>query len=353
MHRHALLFVMALAVSSGCANMNWKHPIPWKSNPDDITEDPRRVMAFWSESALHQANGPSLRGFGGRMVFFADDQAKPVKVAGRLVVYAFDEAKSTPPTATPAAPNNIDGTATRKFEFTAEELPKHFSEAKLGATYSFWLPWDESGGEQKEITLVPYFISASGKVVAGEPQKAVLQGKTPLVQSQPFERSTGSSGVTLPPVSGVRQINYETAVAGAATHDAANSTPTPRQLNSTTINLTPQLTRAMSAAPAASSANNQTVDPRTVYMMTTGGTTAPNLQPAAAAVVNSAPGATPQQPSTHSGRPGPQAPSSPSAPQAHGRGSWGQYRGGWQSDRRSQPPPQPVPLGSATDSASR
>ncbi len=77
----------------------------------------------------------------------------------------------------------------RKYVFRAEELAGHYSESKLGHSYSFWVPWDRVGGPQRQVSLIARFKSAQGGVVMSEMTRHLLPGAQPsalpLVQTQP------------------------------------------------------------------------------------------------------------------------------------------------------------------------
>ena len=101
-------------------------------------------------------------------MFYNGEKPEPVKVEGTLTVYLFDE--------TNRDPNNLK--PDRKYVFTKEQLPSHYSKSKLGHSYSVWLPWDEVGGPQKEVSLIARFTPDKGGVVIGEQNKQMLPGKT-------------------------------------------------------------------------------------------------------------------------------------------------------------------------------
>jgi hypothetical protein len=52
------------------------------------------------------------------------------------------------------------------------------SKSELGPSYSFWLPWDEVGGPQTEISLIARFEPNGGSIVIGEQTKHLLPGET-------------------------------------------------------------------------------------------------------------------------------------------------------------------------------
>lgn len=143
--------------------------LPFLDDKDRTDEtpypDPVQLAATWTPDTLTQTGRTPTRGFGGRLFFF-DAQSHAVPVDGKLVVHAFDE-------------TSIDSKdRVKKYEFTAEQFTKHYSQSDLGASYSVWIPWDAIGGEQKEISLVASFLTAEGKTVQSSPAKVRLPGKT-------------------------------------------------------------------------------------------------------------------------------------------------------------------------------
>jgi hypothetical protein len=166
---------VCLATISGCSSWSFSN-ISWPEWPfDDDPAVPEKVVALWADTVLYQPDRPSIRGFGGRLMFFEAKREKPIKVDGTLVVYAFDE--------TNRAANNAK--PDRKYVFTPEQLPSHYSVAKygkskIGHSYSIWIPWDEVGGEQKEISLVVRFEpKGGGAVTVGQAARQILPGKKP------------------------------------------------------------------------------------------------------------------------------------------------------------------------------
>lgn len=129
-------------------------------------ETPARMAVIWSEAALSNPGQPAIRGFGGR-VYFYNDRGETIAAKGQFTVYAFDDSTQEEAGRAPE----------KKFAFTAEQFQQHQGKSTLGPSYSIWLPWDQQGGEQREISLLPIFTSTSGKVVAGEQSTNVLPGK--------------------------------------------------------------------------------------------------------------------------------------------------------------------------------
>ena len=129
-------------------------------------QTPTRLVSTWTDTVLHRKGEKSKRGFGGRLLFFNEGAEDSIRVDGQLVVYAYDEngraAHETHPT--------------RRYVFPAEQFVRHESEAKVGASYSVWLPWDAVGGEQKNISLIARFEPNAGPLVVGEQTKHLLPG---------------------------------------------------------------------------------------------------------------------------------------------------------------------------------
>ncbi len=141
----------------------------WPFDKDEQPGKPDKVVAFWTDTVLTQANRPATRGFGGRLMFFEGKKEKPIKVDGTLVVYAFDESDRDQNNAKPD----------RKYVFLPDQLPAHYSKSKIGHSYSVWIPWDAVGGMQKEITLIARFEPKEGSAVVGEQCRQLLPGALP------------------------------------------------------------------------------------------------------------------------------------------------------------------------------
>jgi hypothetical protein len=127
---------------------------------------PVRMVGAWTDTVMSQPGQKSQRGFGGRLMFYDKDGKKPILVDGQLVVYAFDEAGRDP----------ADNKPTRRYVFPADQMPVHMSKSEIGASYSFWLPWDEAGGPKSEVSLMCRFEPKGGAVVTGEQTKHLLPG---------------------------------------------------------------------------------------------------------------------------------------------------------------------------------
>ena len=148
----------------------------WPFNKDEKPGKPDKIIALWSDTVLTQTGRPPIRGFGGRLMFYEGKKEEPIKVEGTLMVYAFDE--------TDRDANNTR--PDRKYVFTPQQLPHHYSKSKIGHSYSVWLPWDEVGGLQKEITLIVRFQPKEGEVAVSDPCRQLLPGR--IAPSRPRRR---------------------------------------------------------------------------------------------------------------------------------------------------------------------
>lgn len=203
---------------------------PWFPEKKD-KNPPSRVVAIWTEAVMTRQDGPAIRGFGGRLMFYPSKGDKPIEVQGLLSIYAFDESQRK---ANEMKPD-------RKFVFTPEQLARHYSKSDLGHSYSVWLPWDEVGGVRKEITLIARFLADGGNTVIGEPTKHLLPGREPL-QSE-MQAQTDRPGV------GVQQASFNAGLDGSqVAHPRAPATtipvPTPFGRTWPTVNTSAPVTSA-------------------------------------------------------------------------------------------------------------
>jgi hypothetical protein len=197
---------------SGCKSMtDWSDKLPWSSKDPEITESafqtPARMATIWVPDVMTQPNGKATRGFGGRF-FFYNPRNEAVPVEGQLVVYAYDDTDKSQTTQTPS----------RKYVFTPEQFTTHFGKSKLGASYSVWISWDDVGGQEKSISLMPVFTTSSGHVVMGQQAMNVLPGKKVEV---PMNSPYGQHGITQAHMTGAART--PTRVAGAAYQQPASN----------------------------------------------------------------------------------------------------------------------------------
>ncbi len=182
---------------AGCSpldlNGNWSWP-----GGKAQSRTPARVADVWTDTVLNEPGKVGIRGFGGRVMFYDERDDKPVVVEGTLTVYAFadDDADLT---------NSVPE---KKFIFPADKLQRHYSESSIGHSYSFWLPWDEVGQRERQISLMTRFEDHNGRVVVGRPIRKTLPGRiespevSPAV-AQAWPKTAGGSPTheTVQPVS--------------------------------------------------------------------------------------------------------------------------------------------------------
>jgi hypothetical protein len=188
-----LPLLSALLLATGCRgpwSKDWKvadmfdvDVTPW-SHDEDAVEAPSRLVGTWTDTVLHQTGKQPQRGFGGRLIFYGEDAEKPVLVDGQLVIYAFDETNREP----------TDNKPTRRYVFPPDQMARRMSKTELGPSYSFWLPWDEVGGPQIEISLIARFEPQGGAIVIGEQTRHLLPGEStpaPIAGSTPPKLPAG------------------------------------------------------------------------------------------------------------------------------------------------------------------
>lgn len=181
-----MLLVSLLAASSvGCASLSsLQADFPWseKKKQERIEQaTPVRMVCYWSEMVLNTAGKKPVRGFGGRIYFF-NKHGKAVKVNGTLTVYAYDDTDKTAETAS-------RGEANFTFVYREEEFATYYSKSEIGDSYSIWVPWDEVGGEEKNISLLPKFTTDTQKFVTGQMSQSTLSGKKKKSKTEPLSDS--------------------------------------------------------------------------------------------------------------------------------------------------------------------
>ena len=189
----------------GCTMMNINALSFSKKEPEFLT--PRQIVPVWSDTVLHQPSEPATRGFGGRIMFYGEDKHKAIRVDGTLVVYAWDDSNGS-----------MERTPDRKYVFPSDKLQTHYSQSRLGHSYSFWVPWDAAGGPLQHLTLISRFVSNDGTEITAAPAHVVLQGpgelspfKNEIVQSKSKadKKAIAQNHLRSPPGRGIQQVGFE------------------------------------------------------------------------------------------------------------------------------------------------
>lgn len=225
---YALAFLLVAA--SGCSKLDLRSAISWPgSKPEPQT--PTRLVDVWTDTVLCQRGKPGVRGFGGRVMFYGEEKEDPVVVDGTLTVFAFDDQDPNPDNTAPA----------KKFIFPAEQLAKHYSKSKVGHSYSFWLPWDETGGPQRQISLIARFEDREGRIAVSSVAHKTLPGTLPSREPAGVEYAGTVTRPENPEPGAVRQVTHEAPV------EAPKQEKT---MTTTTIDVTPSFARKLMAAPS-------------------------------------------------------------------------------------------------------
>lgn len=263
------LFVAALAGNVGCTKLTTWKPSKmfsldntWPFRDKDAPQEgmPTRVAGTWTDTVLSQPGKKPQRGFGGRLVFYEEDEKKPILVDGQLVVYAFDE----------TGREATDNKPTRRYVFPADQVPLHMSKNELGASYSFFLPWDDAGGPKTEVSLVCRFEPKDGAVVTSEQTRHMLPGSVAPAQiagtKQPPKLPEGVPAKPVVPTlqsmqknraeeRRAQQASYESVAPSDPQGSDVNATTAvdapARRMSATTINLPGSFQMPNAAAAAA------------------------------------------------------------------------------------------------------
>jgi hypothetical protein len=239
-----MFIAAAILTAACCAGCKTFTPPNWAKGWYTVEEPkiaeskyarPVRMAVIWSPALLNTPGQKPTRGFGGR-IYFYDAANNAVPVEGQLIVYGYNDTQM-----------RADGkTPDRKYAFTPEQFTSHFSETELGASYSVWLPWDEVGGPQVDVSLVPIFTATSGQLVVGESSRNLLPGPATENTATRFEH------MTLPHAGdGVQRAAYEQPIgAQAVPHN-------PLSFQETSIRVPSTLAEQLAKAGPQTSATQQ------------------------------------------------------------------------------------------------
>ena len=194
-------------------------------------QTPRSMVGIWKAATFEKPGSKSIRGFGGRFYFY-DARNEPVRVNGDLTIYGYDDQNQS---------ESGDGKADRKFVFKADSLNTHFSESALGESYSFFVPWDNVGGEEKTITLIPVFKTVDGQMPEAKPATLRLPGRRVSKSAEVISARKNSNPV----------VQASAEFPAGSSPSRSNASPIPRRKQArrtpTTLRLTPRLAEHLSA----------------------------------------------------------------------------------------------------------
>lgn len=205
--RICILLLPILLLTTGCQTMSLASPSElFEKEPEFVT--PSKVIPVWSDTVLHQAGKKGQRGCGGRVMFYARDGKRAVRVDGSLVVYAWDDSR-----------DSKQRKPDRKYVFPTDDFQKHYSTSSIGDSYSFWIPWDETGGQQTELTLVARFVGRNGAEITSTPAKVILPGEVaeldPSEKTNLNERVVRDNEFHEQRTSGIQQVGFEQHASGS------------------------------------------------------------------------------------------------------------------------------------------
>jgi len=234
--------VLLLALLTGCSQFDLADKFAF---PGEKPRPPERLTALWTHTVLNQPGKPGVRGFGGRVMFYGKDRDKSINVDGSLTIYAYDDTHSDGSRSAPV----------RKYVFTADQLPDHYSKSALGHSFSVWLPWDEVGGPQRQIGLLARFEGRKGGVVMSDMSRQTLPGigHEPATQVATSQKSANQKTTAVAP-GGIQQVAHTTNLSVAsgvapavAAGDPSTATEAPA-MSTSTIAVPPSFARrALSA----------------------------------------------------------------------------------------------------------
>ncbi len=171
----AAVWLMAAAIV-GCSAIDLDNTAPWLT-ANSAASLPSRMEITWVHDVERQPGKPVLRGFRGRLQFYARDASrpgarkdsepeKPIKVNGTLTVYAFEE---TPD-------GKLNASPSRRFAFNSDQVKKQYLLSPSGPAYNVWLPWDKVGGPSLHVSLLTRFEVPKGPVVISDRSRQFLPG---------------------------------------------------------------------------------------------------------------------------------------------------------------------------------
>ena len=181
----AILLSFSTAASEGADLKEWLENQKKENKP----QMPDRIVCVWTNGTKITPGKKTTRGMGGRLMFYSDKFRTPVKVDGEVSIYAFVDEEADPRYNIPQ----------KKYVFTSETLPLHYSKSSLGHSYSFFIEWGKIDGPDVPLTLIVRFQNRAGKVVTSDASRQTLPGLEHNPEQMFAAESTSIKQTTLVP----------------------------------------------------------------------------------------------------------------------------------------------------------
>ena len=145
-----LLPLCLLITLTGCATLKVPQiDTSFLKPPGPVTS----VIASWTPAISNGEN--SERGFGGR-VYFHDQDMRPVKIKGTVIVYVYEEDGRKP-----CDPKPDEGVVFDEKTLNSKGV---YAKTSLGHSYNLWVPIDADGheGQAKKVSLLVRYVPNQG-----------------------------------------------------------------------------------------------------------------------------------------------------------------------------------------------
>ena len=179
-----LTICLTVMCFTGCLSMVKAPDMSALKPPGPVTS----VVAAWHPAVSNGEN--SMRGFGGR-VYLYDQDMRPTKAKGTIVVYLFDEDGRSPDDAKPDEGITFDAKMLNSRDV--------YAKSKLGHSYKLWIPVDAAGpdGQARKMSLIVRYIPEKGASQVSTQATVDIPGRrnqeTVIVQQPDWQNHTESA----------------------------------------------------------------------------------------------------------------------------------------------------------------
>ncbi len=182
MSRTPLWLGLTLLLTVGCSS------IPLFSRHKFIEADARHpvaeILCVWEAAEGRGLDNMPSRGFGGQILLFANGIKEPVKAAGDVRIYVFDEEGGS---GDPSKPLH-------QFDFPAAVWNAFLTPSNLGATYQIFVPYTRKGLHPASCSLRVRFTPEGGLPVYSKMAIVDLAGHASEYLNKPKDKPIETVG---------------------------------------------------------------------------------------------------------------------------------------------------------------
>ncbi|WP_437203274.1 hypothetical protein [Planctomicrobium sp. SH664] len=181
-------------LAGGCSSMNLFHRDGSTPTVTASAENPViDMVCVWENATGTGLDNLPARGFAGKLMFFTHHDPRPVRIAGAVSIYLFDDHGEIEEQSKPIHIFNFDDVAFQNF----------FQDTKLGGAYQLFIPYTRGGAHHANCSLRVRYLPTNGTAVYSKMVTIAVPGTDRPKPNVPLGKTAGEPG------NAIQQVNHQ------------------------------------------------------------------------------------------------------------------------------------------------